>query len=285
MRQAMLPGLFGLLLATAGSAAAQDAAEEKKLGWAGSAELALVNASGNSEASTFSLRGDLTRTWADSLLKFEAGALRAEQTTVERRAVVGPLGEVTVFEVEDTETSAENYLLRGQYDRNITERFFAFGGAGWERNEPTGIEDRYYVVAGVGNVWADTEAYENRTGYGLAYNREEETSGNEEDFLSLRLTWNFLRKLTATTTFTNDLIADENLDETSDYRLENLSSLAVAMSERLALKVSLQLVYDNEPAFVAVPIEFLNGDPTGESVPVQLEELDTILSAALVVSF
>jgi len=55
----------------------------------------------------------------------------------------------------------------------------------------------------------------------------------------------------------------------------------VAISERLALKVSLQLLYDNQPAVEAVPIE-----PALEDVVlVELEELDSTLKVALVVHF
>ena len=276
--------LAAALLAGTGSLLAQESApEEKELGWAGSVELSLVAVSGNAEAETLGFRATAERTWEEALLKIEAVAIRAETTERTFHAVGPAPDEVDVFEEEETSLTAENYALRGQYDRELGQRLFAFGGAGWERNEPSGIANRFFVVAGLGHVWADTETYANRTRYGLAWNREEETSGREQDFLSLRLNWDYLRQLTATTTFTNVLILDENLDETSDYRGDLTSALAVTMTERLALKVSLQLLYDNEPAFEAVPREFPAGVPAGDTVLVQLDELDTIFSAALVV--
>ena len=51
------------------------------------------------------------------------------------------------------EKTAENYYLRGRYDRNITERFFWYGGVGWDRNEFAGIKNRMTVFGGVGNLW------------------------------------------------------------------------------------------------------------------------------------
>jgi putative salt-induced outer membrane protein YdiY len=278
-----------LLFALAGVLAAGDAARaqegaEKKLGWASTAELSLLFTSGNAETESFGFRGTTTRTWLDALLKIEAAALRAEQTTVTRSAV-GPPGEAVVSENEETELTAENYLLRGQYDHEITARFFVFGGASWEQNELAGLDSRFLVAAGGGHIWADREALKSRASLGLTYTLEEDVSGLDAEFLGLRATWDFLRKLTPTTTFTNLLILDENLDETSDYRADNTTELAVAMNERLALKISLRLLYDNEPSFVGVPREFPAGIPAGDVVLVQLDELDTFLSAALVVKF
>ena len=57
------------------------------------------------------------------------------------------------------------------------------------------------------------------------------------------------------------------------------------MTERLALKVSGEAKYDNEPALVEVPRELPAGVPTGDVALVELEALDTILSAALVVTW
>lgn len=275
--------MLWLVWGCAAAARAQEAAE-KKLGWAGTAELSLLFTSGNAETESFGFRSTVTHTWLDALLKIEAAALRAEQTTITRSAV-GPPGDVVVSEDEQTQLTAENYLLRGQYDHEITERVFAFGGASWEQNELAGLDSRFLIAAGMGYIWADSEPLKNRASLGFTYTMEEDVSGLDAEFLGLRATWDYLRKLTPNTTFTNLLILDENLDETSDYRADDTASLAVAMNERLALKVSVQLLYDNEPSFVAVPREFPAGVPTGDVVPVQLDELDTIVSAALVVNF
>jgi hypothetical protein len=71
---------------------------------------------------------------------------------------------------------------------------------------------------------------------------------------------------------------------TDDLRLDTTNALAVATTDRLALKVSLQLLFDNEPAFAAVPIAGA-APPAPTTLLVELEDLDSILTAALVVSF
>ena len=63
-----------------------------------------------------------------------------------------------------------------------------------------------------------------------------------------------------------------------------VNSLQVAMSSNLALKVSLQWLYDNMPSFTEAT------DPGGLLAPgqvalVELEKLDTIFTLSLVVNF
>lgn len=272
--------------ASAGNAFAQPAAPAaKEIGWAGTAELTIVATQGNAEAQTFGFRGTAERSWIDARLLLETGALQAEQTQTTRRAIGPPSGPIAILEEDSTATTAENYFLRGRYDHDLAGRLFLFGGAGWDRNELAGIENRISVAAGLGHAWVDTDVLKSRTSYGLSYNFEEETSGLDEDFLGLRLTWDFLRKLNPSTTLTSVLLLDGNLEETSDYRGDLTVSLAAAMTQRLALKTSLQLLFDNEPAFTAVEREFPAGVPAGDSVLVQLDELDTLFTAAVVVSF
>jgi putative salt-induced outer membrane protein YdiY len=265
------------------SAAAQEA-EEPELGWAATAELSLVAAAGNTETSSLGLRATATRTWEEMLLKLEAGALRVEQTERTHRAV-GPPDAVVLVEEEDSVLTADNQFLRGRLDREIGERLLAFAGAGWERDELAGIADRLSVATGLGHVWAEREDFVSRTTYGVTYTWEESTAGREDDFAGLRAGWDLLRRLTPTTVFTNALVVDQNLEETSDLRVEELASVAVTISDRLALKVSAHLKLDADPALLEVPREEPEGTPTGDVVLVELDELDTVLSAALVVSF
>lgn len=278
-----LAAALALAAAVCLSAAAQEA-EEPELGWAATAELSLVAAAGNTETSSLGLRATATRTWEEMLLKVESGALRVEQTERTRRAV-GPPGAVVLVEDEDSVLTADNQFLRGRLDREIGERLLAFAGAGWERDELAGIADRLSVATGLGHVWADREDFTSRTTYGVTYTWEESTAGRDEDFAGLRVGWDLLRRLTPTTVFTNTLVVDENLEDTSDLRVEELASVAVTISERLALKVSAQLELDAEPAFLEVPREEPAGTPSGDVVLVELDELDSVLSAALVVSF
>ncbi len=262
---------------------AAEAAAQAPAGWTGSGALGVVATSGNTETSSISGRLEADREWASGTLRLTAAALRAEKTETERRAIGATPDDVRIVEISDTEPTAESYSAAGQYDRELTERLFAFGSAGWERDELAGIADRSTVGAGLGHVWADREELESRTSYGVTYTREEGTSGLEQDFAGLRVSWDYRRLLTETTTYTHALVVNENLDDTDDLRADLLASIAVAMTERLALEVSGQVKFDNQPAFEAVPRELPDGTPAGDTVLVELEEVDTVLTASLVV--
>lgn len=267
-------------------------AEEKKLGWTDQAELTYVATAGNAEATTLGLRNLLTHTGASSLFTFEASALRADATTRTFTAQLGPADEVIVTETSDTDVTAEKYLARLRYERTLSGAFYGFVGAGWEQNELAGIHSRTSAVAGVGRVWFERDDAKFKTDLGATWTREEPTVfrrgvprgfGQAVDFGGLRFTWGYLRKLgpKQTTTYTNDLIVDANLDDTDDLRADMVNALAVAMTDRLALKVSHQLLYDHQPGFRVIPIGSTNipGFVTRE-----LDDVDTVVTVALVVN-
>jgi len=254
-------------------------ADDQEKGWSDTAEVSFVATDGNSESSSLGFKNTAIREWEKSSLTIRAGGIRVETTTITRTAVDG-----VVTEDKDTETTAENYYLNGRYDRMIHDRLFWYAGAGWDRNEFAGIENRYVAEGGVGNVWRDTKELKLKTNYGLTYTDQEDVVDDptvDDSFLGARFSWDYLNKLGANTTFTNVLVLDENLDETSDWRADMLNGLAVAMNEHLALKLGLRLMYDNEPA-----IDLVDNVGTGPAqVPYPLEELDTILTISLVADF
>lgn len=280
-----LSGLASLFLAAVPPLFGQEEeAAEATSPWTDVAEVSYVATGGNAEAETLSLRNTLAREWERAQFTLEAVALRAENTTLDPIAVGAP-GSFSVDERSRTELTAERYLLRGRYERSLTERRFWFAGGGWERNEFAGIANRFFAQGGVGNVWFDDDVSHFKTDYALTFTDQENVVGGSESFAGVRFAWDYLRQLTPTTEYANLLILDGNADETSDYRADMINSIAVAMSDRLALKVSLQLFYDNLPSLRAVPLVGADGVPTGETVNISLDELDSVFNVALVVNF
>lgn len=262
-------------------------AADVQLGHADKAELSFVSVDGNAKSSSFSLRNTYTYTWQQAVFKLEAGALRAETSSFNRQGRLLPDGTIEVVDNETSELTAENYFLRGRYDVNLNPNFYYFVGAGWEKNEFAGIANRYGAVGGLGRIWSASDTFKFKTDLGLTYTSEEAvTVADKNEFLGLRAGYDLTRVLTKTTTWTSVLFLDGNFDDTSDYRADWSNGLAVAMTERLQLKATLQLLYDHQPGFVLVPVV---AGPTGLSFPptvlAQLDELDSIFSVALVVNF
>jgi putative salt-induced outer membrane protein YdiY len=282
MRQGRAALLCAGLVAWGGASA-----EEPELGWSDQAELSYVLTAGNSESTTLGFKNELKRTWAQALFSLKLAAIRAESTTFLRTAVGTP-DEFVLDESEDSALTAESYLLAGRYDRKVSDLWFWYGGAGWDRNRFSGIENRTVVEGGLGNVWLDRDDLKFKTSYALTYTDQEdvvEVPGQDGTFAGLRVGWDYLNKFGENTTYVNTLVVDDNLEETSDWRADMVNSVAVAMNEHLALKASLKWLYDAQPASTAVPLENPPGTLTGEFALVELEELDTIFTTSLVINW
>jgi putative salt-induced outer membrane protein YdiY len=208
--------LFFAALLLGGPLLAQD--EEKATGWFDTAEFSLFMASGNAESSSIALRNTLRRVWEGASFELSAGALRAETTTASRIATGTP-DDFVVGGSSETAVTAENYFLRGRYERDTVDEYYWFAGASWERNEFAGIADRTVLVGGVGTVWFDRDDTHFKTDCGLTHTRQKdviEDPAIDDSFIGLRLSWDYGRKLTTTTEYSNLLILDGNVDESSD---------------------------------------------------------------------
>jgi putative salt-induced outer membrane protein YdiY len=274
-------GFFAIaLVASAASVAAQEA-PAKVLGWSGEAALSFVAVDGNSKSQSLAFSGKWVDTFEAGALVVETAGLRAETTTIARTAVGTPT-DFTVIESETTNETAENYLLRGRYDGDLAPDLVWFAGLGWERNTFAGFDSRLVGIGGLGKTWIATEATRFRTDAGITYTVEEPSSPglDSDSFAGLLLGWDFSHALTATTKFANVLQAHPNLEETDDWRLDDLSTLTVAMSERLGLQLGLRLLYDNRPSLERVDLPV--GSPAPQFVFVERDDLDTWFTTSLV---
>jgi putative salt-induced outer membrane protein YdiY len=272
-----------LALLVALSSAHAVRAQDAGFAWENATELSFVSTAGNASSTTFGVKAALTGTGAPNTLKLEVGGIRASSTITTRRAV-GTTGSYTITETENTEPTAASYFARGRYDRAFSGAF-AFGGAGWDRNTFAGIENRYSVVSGLGRTWVDGESGRFKTDVGGTYTIQKDVApvpGADDAFFGVRASIDARRRLTATADYTSTLVADQNLETTSDFRADWINSVAVSITEGLALKTSLQLLYDAEPANLAVPLFDTGGTSLG-NVSTQGDEIDSVATLTLVI--
>lgn len=274
----------GLVVALMGLVVGQGvAAQEDPWTLKDKAELSVVWTGGNASSSTFGVKNTLLGTGGPSKLKIEAGGIRTE-STVKTRTANGTAQSFTVNEVRLDQLTAESYFARGRYDYTMAPKTFLFAGTGWDRNTFSGIEHRVSFVAGAGAQWSETDDFTFRTDLGATYTIQNNVAtGPLDRFAGLRFSWDLSRQLTGTTTWDSQLMLDENLKNTDDLRFDLQNAVSVAMSERLALKAGLQMLFDNDPSFIDVPL-FTGGVDTGTLVPAQLKKLDTIFTVALVIN-
>jgi putative salt-induced outer membrane protein YdiY len=247
-----------------------------------SADLSYVLTSGNSSSSSLGFKADVTRRWTKSSLGFAAGGIRASSSPDTRVAVGTP----DDFEVRipDSEPTAEAYYARGRYDYKLSERLFYTLGGGWERNRFSGIENRWVVDTGVGYIVLNNDKTAFRGALGVTYTSEDYTVASTNSFVGARVGWDFRHQLLATTTLTHTLILDENLEDTSDLRIDAQFGLRVAMTAKLGLKVNWRILFDNQPAFEKLPLVAPGGQPSGLTVLAPYKKTDQGLSISLVFS-
>lgn len=266
--------------------------EDEELGWSNSTDLSLVVTEGNSSTDTLGLNNYLDRLWAKARYSLRIEAVRSN-TADDPFAVVIPDSDGDFYvEYPSKKLDAERYFIENRYDRNITERFFWNAGVSWERNSGAGILNRYIGFAGVGNLWWTREDLKFSTTYGLSYtDREDEIPDplKDDSFLGFRFGWEYLNKWGKVTTYRNTWNFTNSLSDTSDYYSDMVNSISVAINQRLALKVSLQWLYNSVPGLDDVTL-FVIDPETGLRVEVgeeqiRRERLDTIFSTSLVVNF
>lgn len=258
---------------------------EPELGWAFDAELSLVMATGNAESTTLGAGAGLRRVWESARWRLAVGGLRTRSAELTRRAV-GTANDFEVVEESESRLTAESYYARTRFDRSLSERSFLFGGTSWIRNTFTGVDARWTVAGGAGLVVSESERGHFRVDLGGTYTVENPTAPETETdhFAGVRLSWDFRRQLTESTEVTSVLVVDENLDDSDDLRGDLTNAIAVSINRVLALRTSLQLLYDAQPALEQVPLFTPGGDPTGETVVAELQELDSLLTVAVVLS-
>jgi len=303
-------------------ARAQDKPKEPpKLGWSNSTDLSAVLTAGNSATQTWGFTDKLRHVWKDARFEFEVNVVRSD-TSDDRFFMVAPGLEFPVggapanpptsLVKPDPKLDVANSLVRGSYERNITPRFFWNAGASWDRNDDAGIVNRYIAYAGVGHKWVDYERRRFATSYGISFtDREEKKPDPEKDrrFGGGRLGWDYRERFNAGTVFDNKFEANVNLSDSTDYSVNTTSALSVTVVSHVVLKVSLQWLYEHEPALesdldVIAFVEVLNPDGisgSGDerfrtlssggsklvigSADARKDRLDTIFKTALVINF
>ena len=265
------------------------AEDAPKRPWSDKASLSVVSLSGNAQGQTLGASNEFKYAGADYAFALNAGGVRVSNTTISYAANGASASDYEVRETRTTVTTAENYFVNGRYDHKVGEAFFAFGGLGWDRNVPSGIDSRSVGSAGMGYWWAKTEAATFRTDLGAGYTRIKpvfETPGFQDSFGTWNLTLDFSRKLGAAGQFTSNLAVSTSMKEASAYLAVWKNAYTVNLGQRLALKVGYDCTYNNAPAFLAVDIVQTGSVPpvvVGQA-PVRLRKLDTVFTTSLVVS-
>ncbi len=269
---------FGLALTVALPLAAQD----DTFSWDNSTEFSYVSTAGNASSNTLGLKSTLTGS-GEGTFKLEVGGIRASSNFTTRTAM-GTIDDFVINEETRTEQSAANYFARSRYDHTLG-GVFVFGGGGWERNTFSGVNNRFSLVAGVGKTWIEGDNGLFKTDLGATYTVQKDVEPDptrSDGFVGLRATIQGERALTETTNLATTLVLDQNLYDTDNFRLDWVASVSVVLTEGLAFKTSFQMLFDNDPALIGVPLLDVSDVLIGQ-VQVPSQKVDSFVTLSLVI--
>ncbi len=248
--------------------------------------MSFINTAGNASASTFGLAERIVGRWEKTQATIDASALRT------RSAVVSLLARGTpeAFEIEETvesRLSAEKYQVRAELDRRLAERISVSLHTGWERNTFAGFRHRLTNGGGLSNQWGSGPE-RIRTSYSITHTIQRdvvETPDRRNSFFGMRLSGDYSRELSAGVTTQTALVLDANAQEWRDLRGDMTLSISARLGEALALKTTLRMLADNQPAKQLVPLYAgLDSEPGGQ-VFADRAKVDRTLTVALVVTW
>jgi putative salt-induced outer membrane protein YdiY len=267
-----------------GTGHAQEAADTVR--WRNTSELSFLVNGGNAIQSSLGFRNSLRRTSDTGQLRVDAATFRTDATRIERRAVGAP-GDFEVEEERETERTAERWSAQGRYDRNLNRILFASGSTGWERNTFAGFNSRAIVSLGAGARLSREDVWDFKLGAGLTYTFQDDVNPDPDGlsrFGGLRGTLDYEHQLATSTLLEMKWVVDANAQEWNDVRGDLSQSIATSLTDRLALKTTLQLLLDNDPPFQRLPLVTPDGEDTGSTVLVPLGKRDQVISLALVLT-
>jgi putative salt-induced outer membrane protein len=211
------------------------------------AELSFVSTGGNTEVTTFSLKNTLRYGFTERFsVTWDAAALYGKS---------------------DGEKNAERYATELRLDYALSERFYAFGNAGWRRDRFAGLEDRYVSGAGGGYRILPGPRHFLDGEIGLTYIVDRYTTGERQDFPSGRVFTRYLFAFTERSRFSQTVEFLHDFGDPENYNINTETAVTAALNSYLSLKMSYSVRYDNVP------------------VPETLRRTDSAVSAALVFNY
>ncbi len=259
--------------------------------WSDKASLSFVSVGGNAHSQSLGFANDYKVTSGDTSFQFNVAGVRVNTGTVSRSATGATLDQAVVVENRTNTTTTEAYMALLRLDQKITDRFFWFGAASWDRNRPAGLDNRYKGVIGVGTLWANDDRTKFRTDYGVGYTKEDplfKTPGYRDSFATWQLGAKLEQKVYLTSAFTSELAVSGSLRESREWFGAWKNSFTTNISTRLALKVGYDLNYRNIPNTVGVDVvqtPVATPPVILGQVPFALKRLDTVFSTSLVLTF
>lgn len=281
--------LFGLSLVA--QTPAPEVPKAAPRAWSNVTTLSGVVTSGNAQGQTVGFGNDYLYKWERSTFSLKATAIRVNTTVVTRSATGTSLEDYVLAESRTSTTTAEAYGLNGRFDHRLkgNDHWYWYGGAGWEKNRPAGLDNKYSATTGVGRIWADLDRTKFRTDLGVGYTHEQplvEPDGFKANYGTVNFTSQLKQKVGANSLYTMDLAFTDSLSDSRDYQGVLRQGFSVAINKSLALKIGYDVTYKNKPNLIPVEVFTTALPPLSlGSVSISAKKTDTTFTTSLVITF
>lgn len=295
-----------LVVAVPLAAGAQDAAPPAPpapppVQWKAQAKAGLVSTSGNAETTTLTAAANVARSDAANKVALEgvvaygqSGLLVASDTNGDGLIERGEFH-------RSTQTTVNNWNVKGRYDRFITKHQGAFVGASVGADE---IAGKTLIAGGqagyaVKLLKSDVQELVGELGYDFSYEEYQARGVKPNEIHSGRAFLGETLKLSATAGIVASVEALANLNTEKnapnahaasptakvkafeDIRVNGKIALTAAVRSNVSLSVGFQLRWDRNPA----PLPAISGAPPFAPPMPFAKEVDTVTDAALIVTF
>ena len=271
-----------LMMGVTAPAQAQD--DEPSRAWSNGTELSLVVVSGNSQANTLGFRNVYERRWTRATVTWETGWVRAASRDGDRFAVMQPGGKIEIVEPA-IEVDSQRFHSKLGFRQEIDGRHYWFTNFDSVRDEPSNINHLFVGAGGVGTQWADGDRLRFRTEYGVSYSDEALVLEGQNSFAGYRLAYALNAGLASAVTVDSELTFDGSFEASDDVRMDWLNGVTVSLSEQVALRSSIRLLFRNTPALQEIDLEAPQLGGVIGTVEIPKKQLDTSFTTSLVITF
>jgi hypothetical protein len=263
----------------------------KGVEWKAAAQAGFILTTGNSKTTTFSSGATASRKQGSNKLALDAAAAFARSTlyvpsdangngTVDNDAEIG----------EEEQTTTKSWLIKGRYDRFVTEHNSVYASASASADEPAGKE-----FVGGGQIGYSRQLYKTNkhelvgeVGYDLSY--ESPAVGDGQTIHSARAFAGWAGKLTGDTgveasvevlsNFNKLDTPPDGVDSFEDTRINAKTKLTTKIWGNLNFGFTFTLKYDNAPS-PRPPLSL----PYADGFVPLADELDTKTQVSLIYNF
>lgn len=276
-----------LALAALGLAAAETAPTRP---WSDKASLGFVAVSGNAQSQSLGFTNEFLWKGPEGSFQGTFSGVRVATTTTTRLALGTSTSDYVLTETRARAVTSEAYTAGLRCDQKLRAGTAWFLGLGWEQNRPAGLAGRTAFSTGLNHAWIEGPATKLRVDAGLGYTSERKVypvEGGASPFGTWRVASRLDQKLSPTSGLVSELAFTDSLRDRRDGLAVWKNALTSKINGYLALKVGLDLTYDNTPASVGVDVVEAGSTPPVVlgKVPVELRKLDSLFTTSLVVTF